>query len=165
MNVPSLLRIDMKHRITSRAARRLRGFTLIELVLVLTIIAVLMGAAIFTMNKGGFFEGAADTRIKSDIDTAISMGLENYFINAGRYPTTEQGLEALVEKPTKPPIPDRWHPSLDEVPLDPWKQPYKYAFPSKHAGSKKAYDIWSVGKDGQDGTADDIGNWPATTAK
>jgi general secretion pathway protein G len=139
-----------------------RGFTLIELVLVLTIIAVLMGAAIFTMNKGGFFQGAADTRINSDINTAISLGLENYFIAAGRYPTTEQGLDALVEKPTKPPIPDRWNPSLDEIPLDPWKQPYKYKFPAR-PGSKKAYDIWSIGKDGQDGTEDDIGNWPAAT--
>jgi general secretion pathway protein G len=158
----------MKRRLPSSAWRLRRGFTLIELVLVLTIIAVLMGAAIYTMNKGGFFGTTANTRIQSDIGTAISMGLENYFINAGRYPTTEQGLEALVEKPTKPPVPDRWTAALDEVPLDPWKNPYKYKFPAR-PGSKKAYDIWSMGPNGIDeqGAAgsDDVGNWPAATTK
>jgi general secretion pathway protein G len=141
------------------AVRRRSAFTLIELVLVLTILAVLMGAAIFSLNRGGFFEGAADQRIKSDLDSTISTGLEAYFIGAGRYPTTEQGLQALVEKPATPPLPDRWHAVLDEIPTDPWKQPYKYRYPATK--SKKPYDLWSVGKDGADNSPDDIGNWKA----
>jgi general secretion pathway protein G len=140
-----------------RAVRRRSAFTLIELVLVLTILAVLMGAAIFSLNRGGFFEGAADQRIKSDLESTVSTALENYFIGAGRYPTTEQGLQALVEKPASAPIPERWHAVMDEIPTDPWKQPYKYRYPA--IKSKKSYDLWSVGKDGVDGNEDDIGNW------
>lgn len=145
------------------ARRTTRGFTLVELVLVLTILAVLMGAAIYQLNKGGFFESAADQRIKSDIDSTISIALEAYFIGAGRYPTTEQGLEALVEKPTKAPIPDRWRSYLNEVPTDPWKQPYKYRQPPTK--SKAGYDVYSIGKDGADGTADDMGNWKEAAPK
>lgn len=143
--------------------RHPQGFTLVELVLVLTILAVLMGAAIYQLNKSGFFEQAVDQTIKSDIDNTISIALESYRNAAGRFPTTEQGLEALVDKPTKDPIPDRWYAYLKEVPKDPWKQPYKYRYPATK--SKDGYDVYSVGKDGQDGTEDDVGNWKAADAK
>jgi general secretion pathway protein G len=157
-NIPSKQRNNpMVVHPLPKSRRTRSAFTLIELVLVLTILAVLMGAAIFSLNRGGFFEGAADQRINSDLNSTISVALESYFVAAGRYPSTEQGLEALVEKPTKAPIPERWHASMDELPTDPWKQPYKYRFPATK--SKKPYDLWSIGKDGVDGNEDDVGNW------
>jgi general secretion pathway protein G len=78
-------------------------------------------------------------------------------------PTTEQGIKALFEKPTTEPIPDKWTQLLEDLPKDPWQQPYKYEYPAKR--SKKSFDLWSVGKDGQDGTADDIGNFKNTVTK
>jgi general secretion pathway protein G len=160
MKLPSL---RTRLRLLSQHRRRPSGFTLVELVLVLTILAVLMGAAIYQLNKSGFFEQAVDQTIESDFKT-MGTALEAYRGAAGRFPTTEQGLEALIEKPTKDPIPDRWYKYFEEgeVPKDPWKQPYKYRYPATK--SKKSYDIYSIGKDGQDGTEDDVGNWkPAET--
>jgi len=74
-------------------------------------------------------------------------------------PTTEQGLKALVEKPTTEPLPEKWTALMEEVPKDPWGQEYKYRYPAQK--SKKPFDVWSVGKDGVDGNEDDIGNWKA----
>jgi general secretion pathway protein G len=152
----------MKLHTSRTQPRKPSGFTLIELVLVLTILALLMGAAVTMLNRGGLIEGAQEDRIKGDIQT-LSTALDAYSYGAGRHPTTEQGLEALMDKPTKAPVPDRWHRYLNEIPTDPWKQPYKYRYPATK--SKDPYDIYSVGKDGQDGTADDMGNWKATEAK
>jgi general secretion pathway protein G len=144
------------------ASPRRRGFTLIELVLVLTLLALLMGAAVYTLNQGGIVGGAQEDRIHADVQT-IKTALDTYFYKAGRHPTTEQGLSALVDKPTAPPIPDRWNSTMTEIPIDPWKQPYNYRYPAQK--SKEPYDVWSIGKDGVDGTEDDIGNWKKTEAK
>lgn len=146
----------------TRRALSQRGFTLIELVLVLTLLALIMGAAITVLNRGGLIEGAQEDRVKGDIQT-ISTALDAYFYKAGRYPTTEQGLEALVTKPTTAPIPDRWNSSMTEIPLDPWKMPYKYRYPAQK--SKSPYDVYSTGKDGTDNNADDMGNWKTTETK
>ena len=94
----------MKHRITHPSSLLSRGFTLIELVLVLTILALLMGAAITMLNRGGLVAGAQEDRIKGDLQT-LSTALDAYSYGAGRHPSTEQGLEALVEKPTAAPVP------------------------------------------------------------
>jgi len=142
---------NYRHRANAAAA-----FTLIEIVLVLALLAILMGAAITTLNRGGLIEGAQEDRVKSDIQT-ISTALDAYSYSAGRYPTSEQSINALMDKPTTAPIPDRWHRSLNELPTDPWKQPYKYVYPAQK--SKNPYDIYSIGKDGKEGTEDDIGNW------
>ena len=152
----------MKLRLPRHASRLTRGITLIELVLVLTILALLMGAAITMLNRGGIVAGAQEDRIKGDLQT-VSTALDAYSYGAGRYPTTEQGLEALTEKPTAAPVPDRWNRYMNEVPTDPWKQPYKYRYPNQK--SKDPYDVWSVGKDGVDGNEDDVGNWKKTEAK
>lgn len=148
----------------NRSTRRLsHGFTLIELVLVLTIIIVLVGSGIYIINQQGVLDTAQETRISGDVQ-AISAQLEVYQARNGRYPTTEQGLAALVEKPGKDPVPERWTRLMDEIPTDPWKQTYHYRYPAQK--SKKPYDIWSVGKDGVSDNADDIGNWkPADTKK
>lgn len=80
-----------------------------------------------------------------------------------RPPTTEQGIKALVERPSSEPVPERWTQLLEEVPKDPWGQEYKYRYPATK--SKKPYDIYSAGKDGQEGTDDDIGNWKKSESK
>ena len=142
------------------------GFTLIELVLVLTIIIILVGGSIYMVNQGGLFDTAQETRIDSDIKS-ISTQIEVYMARNGRYPNTEQGIMALVEKPTKDPLPEKWVRLMDEMPSDPWKQPYKYRYPAQK--SKKPYDIYSIGKDAQDNQGadgtDDIGNWKAVEKK
>jgi general secretion pathway protein G len=142
--------------------RRLRaqGFTLLEIVIVMTILAILGGSAVYLLK--GNVDVAKESRVDSDIQS-ISTQLQLYESRAGRMPTTEQGIKALVEKPTTEPVPERWTQLLEVEPKDPWQQSYHYAYPATK--SKKAFDIWSVGKDGQDGTADDIGNFPAAAAK
>ena len=140
-----------------RSRKSTSGFTLIELVLVLSIIAILVAAV--ALNSGGFLSSAQETTVKGDLGK-IATALVAYQGDSGRLPSTDQGLEALVAKPTKQPVPDSWHQYLDEVPKDPWKQAYHYKQPAEKAKSSgKQYDIWSVGADGQDGTPDDIGNW------
>ncbi len=137
------------------------GFTLIEIVIVLTILAILGGSAIYLLK--GLPEGAKETRVEGDIK-AIGLALMSYEQRAMRMPTTEQGLAALVEKPTLEPLPERWSAVMEELPKDPWMQEYKYVYPA--VKSKKPYDLWSIGKDGKDGTEDDMGNWkPAAAAK
>ena len=154
MNLPHP-RLRPSHRLS-------RGFTLIELVLVLTIIIVLVGSGIYIINQQGVLDTAQETRISGDIQ-AISAQLEVYQARNGRYPTTEQGLAALVEKPSKDPLPERWTRLMDEIPTDPWKQPYHYTYPAQK--SKKPYDIFSIGKDGVANTPDDIGNFKSPEAK
>jgi len=100
--------------------------------------------------------------VVSDIDR-VATALLGYESRASRLPTTDQGLKALVDKPTTEPVPERWTQFLKEVPMDPWGQEYKYRNPGQK--SKDGYDVWTVGPDGQDGTEDDIGNWKSTAAK
>lgn len=137
-----------------------RGFTLIEIVIVLTIISILASGAIYMLK--GNVDVAKETKVEGDIQ-AISTQLQLYEARNMRAPTTEQGIKALVEKPTTEPQPERWIPLMEEVPKDPWGQEYKYRYPATK--SKKAYDLYSVGKDGVDGNEDDIGNWKKTEAK
>ena len=137
-----------------------RGFTLIELVLVLTIIAILAGSGIYLLS--GNVDTAKETRVQGDIN-AIATQLQLYEARNSRMPTTEQGIEALVTKPTKEPLPERWTALLEELPKDPWGQPYKYRYPAQK--SKKPYDLYTVGKDGIEGNEDDIGNWKPTEKK
>jgi general secretion pathway protein G len=136
---------------------RTQGFTLLEIVIVMTILAILGGSAVYLLK--GNVDVAKESRVDSDIQS-ISTQLQLYESRAGRMPTTEQGIKALAEKPTTEPIPERWTSLLEKEPKDPWQQPYRYTYPA--VKSKKAFDIWSVGKDGQDGTADDIGNFEPT---
>lgn len=135
--------------------RRSRGFTLVELVIVLTIIGLLAGSSIYLII--GFVDEAKIKRVQGDlrtIETAIA-GYErnNYF----RPPTQEQGLQALVTKPTSEPQPKMWIAYMQEVPLDPWGQEYQYRNPATKNTAKK-YDLYSFGEDGVE-SEDDIGNW------
>jgi general secretion pathway protein G len=137
-----------------------RGFTLIEIVIVLTIISILASGAIYMLK--GNVDVAQETRAEGDLQ-AISTQLQLYEARNMRPPTTEQGIKALVERPTTEPLPERWTQLLEDMPKDPWGQEYKYRYPATK--SKKPYDIYSIGKDGVDGNEDDIGNWKRTDVK
>lgn len=130
-----------------------RGFTLIEIMLVLGIISLLLGMAVFML--GDVLGSSRYVVAEADIK-AIDNGLRAYELVSKRLPTTEQGLEALVDKPTQDPVPRQWHRALDEVPMDPWGKEYQYRNPGvKNTGS---YDLYSLGEDGVE-SDDDIGNW------
>ena len=150
----------MTHHLSPIRTCRPAGFSLVEIVIVLVIISILLGTAINMMSRSG--DDAKMIRVDADVQ-AISTCLQRYEALAGRMPTSEQGIAALVEKPTSDPVPERWTMYLKDMPTDPWKQPYKYVFPA--VKSKDPFDLWSVGPDGQDGTADDIGNFKSTPAK
>ena len=122
------------------------GFTLIEMIVVLAIIGVM--ALIIVPNVIGRPDQARVTVAKTDLRT-ISAALKIYRLDNGDYPTTEQGLEALVSRPAAPPQPANWSPEgyLPAVPLDPWGNPYDYRSP----GERGAFELSSLGKDGQPG--------------
>ena len=141
----------MKIQRFSRPQRRAAGFTLLEMVIVLGIIAMILGGAIFAMK--GIGDAAKLSQTESDFKS-IETALMSYKLNAGSYPTTQQGLMALVDKPTTTPVPRRWSRINTKVPLDPWKQEYGYKFP----GGKKPTEpeLISKGADGTEGTDDDL---------
>ncbi len=128
-----------------------KGFTLLEIVIVLGIIAVILGGSIAVVGKMG--NSAKLQRVTSDFNT-ISSAVKMYKLNAGTVPTTQQGLDALVKKPASTPVPKRWTQVATEVPMDPWQQPYLYRYPGKKDAGE--FEIYTKGPDGQDGTEDDI---------
>ena len=133
-------------------ARKFRsGFTLLEMVIVLGIIAMILGGAIYMMT--GIRDSARISQVESDFKS-LESALAMYRINAGHYPTTQQGLKALVEQPSSSPRPRRWVQVMSNIPRDPWGQEYRYQFP----GSKRAneFEIISNGPDGQANTNDDL---------
>ncbi|HVW21796.1 MAG TPA: type II secretion system major pseudopilin GspG [Opitutaceae bacterium] len=145
---------------SSSLSRRRRSassaFTLLEILIALAILGMLVALSITKL--GSVFGGAQSDTAKLFVDDSMKTALTTYRIQVGDYPSTEEGLAALVTPPSGKE--DRWHgPYIDakSVPLDPWKHPYKYAYPGTH--NKDGYDLWSTGPDGIDGTADDVGNW------
>lgn len=138
-----------------RPARRTRGFTLIELMVVLVIMGVL--AALIVPNILGRTDEARQTAARTDIST-LMQALKLYKLDNGTFPTQQQGLQALVAKPTTPPIPANWKPYLEKLPTDPWGNPYQYLNP----GVKGPVDVFSYGADGKpggEGANADIGSW------
>ncbi len=133
----------MRIRPTSRFAAS-SAYTLIEIMLVLSIIAVLVGSAIYLLI--GNVDIAKEQRVETD-SQAIGSQLKVYEMLNYTFPTTEQGLEALVKKPTTEPVPRKWRPLFDgKVPIDPWGRPYVYFFPGKKKPG--SYDLYSHGADG-----------------
>lgn len=131
-----------------------RGFTLIEIMVVVVIIGLL--AAIVAPNLIGNIDKAAVTRAKGDI-RSIETALNLYRLDNFRYPTTDQGLQALVTNPGEATA-RNWKPYLNSVPSDPWSNTYQYLYP----GQQREFDVFSYGADGQEGGQDidaDIGNW------
>ncbi len=131
-----------------------RGFTLAEIMLVVIIIGAL--AAMVVPRLSGRSEQARIAVAKADIKTNIPTALKMYELDNGMYPTTEQGLQALREKPSSAPAPRYWHgPYLEQDPVDPWGNPYFYESPGTH---RSDYDLYSKGKD-QNSPDGYITNW------
>ena len=130
------------------------GFTLVEMILVLAIVALLVGAAV--VNFGGVLEGGKKTTSKGHI-SGIVAALRAYEVDNMFLPTTQQGLSALVEKPSGRPAPTSWSAKLNKLPIDPWGNPYHYRRPGTK--DKSGFDVYSAGPDGVPDNADDIGSW------
>ncbi len=133
-----------------RFRRRRKGLTLVELVVVMVILVLLASIAITVVIKR--VEDGRRTKAIMDIK-AMEQALDLYKLDTGSYPTTEQGLEALVAPPTTPPVPAKWNgPYLKQkqAPLDPWGNLYVYE------SDGEDYVLFSVGKDGQRETEDDV---------
>ena len=137
--------------------RNKNAFTLIEIMLVVIIIGIL--AAMVIPNMAGRGEQARVSAARADIDANLSTALDLYELDNGQYPTSEQGLKALLEKPSSSPAPTSWHgPYLKKkrIPLDPWGREYQYTAPGIH--NTEEFDLFSCGPDGAEGK-DDITNW------
>ena len=144
---------NFKHRFARQ--RRQRGFTLVEIMVVVVIIGIL-GALVVPKLLGRTGESRV-TAAHVDIATLMSA-LKLYKLDNQRYPTTEQGLQALVQKPTSGPSANGWKGYLDKLPKDPWGNPYQYLSPGLHG----EVDVFSLGADGQPGGTGedaDIGSW------
>lgn len=138
----------------ARSRRPYRGFTLLELLVVMVIIGLLVG---YVGPKYFAQVGKSEIKAAKAQINAFEKALDQYRLDTGHYPTTEQGLNAIVEKPANEP---KWQgPYLAKaVPPDPWGNPYQYQQP----GQRGEYDLWSFGKDGQpggSGEAADVTNW------
>ncbi len=140
------------------AATGIRGFTLIEIMVVVVIIGLL--AAFIVPQVMGRVDEARVTKVKGDVqmlETALSM----YRLDTARFPSTQQGLLALVKKPDDPAV-RNWKSGgyLSRVSKDPWGNEYRYGYPGSRG---REFDLYSVGPDGQEGTEesdkDNVGNW------
>lgn len=131
------------------------GFTLLEIIVVIGILSILATLVITNLTKS--LENSRVSVAKLFVNESMKTALTTYKIQMGDYPSTEEGLQALITPPAGKT--DRWQgPYIEgKLPLDPWGHPYQYRYPGTH--NKESYDLWSVGKDGVDGTDDDIGNW------
>lgn len=130
------------------------GFTLIEIMLVVIIIAAL--AAMVVPRMSGRSEQAKKAIAQTDIESHLSTALKLYELDNGSFPTTAQGLEALIKETKVSPVPTNWNgPYLEKKPIDPWGNPYVYKSPGEH---RRDYDLSSKGKD-VNNDDDDIVNW------
>lgn len=134
--------------------KRQRGFTLMELMVVIVILGVL--ASLVVPNLMGNKDRADRQKAVSDI-VALENALDMYKLDNHRYPTTEQGMEALIEAPALAPLAENYNPEgyIRRLPADPWGNEYVLVSPGEHG----TIDISSTGPDGEIGTADDINNW------
>jgi general secretion pathway protein G len=139
----------------SRSAAAPRGFTLVEIMVVVVILGIL--AVLVVPRVVGRTDDARATAARQDI-AAVMQALKLYRLDNGRYPTTDQGLAALVTRPQGQPVPSNWKQYLDRLPKDPWGNIYHYLNP----GVRGEIDVFTLGADGQPGGSgpdSDIGSW------
>jgi general secretion pathway protein G len=160
MNIPKRVS-RIQHPASSIQPRATRGFTLVELLLVLVILGTL--AAVVLPKFSGTTERARQTQAQTQIST-FGTALDAYEVDAGRYPSGANGLLDLIQRPGD--VVDWRGPYLkneSEIPNDPWGNPYIYECPGKF--NPNGYDLSSPGPDGQPGTEDDVTNWQQATKK
>ena len=152
----------MKNQRTANTtiSKRPHGFTLVEILVVLVILGLL--ASVIVPNVLGRVDEARGQKVLADFKS-IETALKLYRLDNYSFPSTEQGLQALAEKPSLPPVPANWKKAgyLKEVPLDPWGRPYLYLAP----GEFGEFDLYTLGADGVNGGTEqnaDIGNWTQT---
>lgn len=145
----------MKFLMSGKAGQR--GFSLIEILLVVIIMGTL--SAMVVPRLMGRSEQARKAAAHADININLPTALKLYELDNGFFPSTEQGLDALMTKPASAPIPQNWNgPYIEKVPLDPWGRPYQFSSPGTHRPHD--YDLHSLGKNpAEDKTDDDIVNW------
>ncbi|AZR72565.1 type II secretion system protein GspG [Anoxybacter fermentans] len=139
--------------------RNQKGFTFVEIMIVVVIIGFLTSVVVPQII--GRVGKAKQVTAQNQINN-LELALDQYYLDCGRYPTTEQGLQALVKKPTISPIPKGWDGPYfkKDIPKDPWGNDYIYKYPGEH--NPDSYDLYSLGRDGQEGGTGedaDITNW------
>ena len=146
------MRVNTNRTVRRRGASRATAFTLIELLLVLVILAVL--AAVVVPKFTGRAEQARIAAAHTGL-TALETALDTFEVDAGRYPSTDEGLNALLNPPSGV---KTWNgPYVKKQPVDPWGNAYVYRYPGQY--NARGFDLASSGPDGQEGGADDITNW------
>jgi general secretion pathway protein G len=151
-----ILHASPKAQGATQTTRR-RAFTLIE-VLIVVVILTALATMVLPRFSGWGTEGKIGAA-RAVVEGSIPTALELYQLHNDTYPSTEQGLNALIEEPSSDPRPRNWRgPYLQRRPIDPWGNEYQYRQPASQ-NKIAGYDIWSMGPDGVDGTDDDIGNW------
>lgn len=154
---PAALPCNPRARLLRRRPRHASGFTLIEIMVVVIIIGLL--AVVVVQNVIPMIDQAKVSKAKSDIQ-GFESALEEFYVDNGHYPTSEEGLKALVVQPTDSDV-HNWHQYIQRLPKDPWGNDYVYQSPGTHG----KYDVYTLGADGQvggEGTNADIGNWNLT---
>lgn len=137
-----------------RLGKSRRGFSLIEMLIVLAILALLAGLVIQNFDK--LFGGASEDVAKQFVTTSLEAPLLQFKIHTGSYPSTSEGLAALLTAPSARAA--KWKgPYVKELPADPWGNPYQYRYPGTQ--NADSYDVYSMGPNGTEGGGDDIGNW------
>ncbi len=141
------------NKVIRRIHARRSAFTLIELLLVMVILIIL--ASIVVPKMSGYSEKARKTKATSEI-AAFKTALQAFEIDCGRFPSSDEGLRALVVQPSNV---QGWKQGgyMDDIPADPWGHPYQYRCPGQH--HTDTYDVFSMGADGHEGGDDDITNW------
>lgn len=136
--------------------KRQTGFTLIEIMVVVVILGIL--AALVVPRVLDRPDQARAVAARQDI-SGIMQALKLYRLDNGRYPTTEQGLRALVERPATGQAPANWKQYLDRLPADPWGSPYQYLNPGVHGTDVDVFSLGANGQPGGDNANADIGSW------
>jgi general secretion pathway protein G len=145
---------NMTQTYAHKPFRRLKaGFSLVEMLIVIALIAIV--GTLLIGRIGNLFGGAQEDVAQQFVENALKAPLLKYRIDTGSYPTTEQGLKALLTAPAS--RQDKWKgPYIEKLPDDPWGQPYQYRYPGTR--NPDGYDLWSLGPN-PESEADNIGNW------